>query len=49
MAKNMIVLKDSVFTEILTFLDEVERHGTKIEANVVNPGMNQVVNKNTVA
>ncbi|KAK9814353.1 hypothetical protein WJX72_004394 [[Myrmecia] bisecta] len=34
LAKHMMVLKDSSFTEIMQFLDEAEKHGAKIAANI---------------
>jgi len=34
LAKHMILLKDATFTEILAFLDEVDKHGKNIPTKV---------------
>merc|ERR1712070_442326 len=38
LAKHMIMVKDTTFTEIMHFLDEAERHGKKISTTFQNDG-----------
>lgn len=50
LAKHMIILKDSLFNEILQFFDNCEHHGRDIQVVVDPVGIEQLdASKNTVA
>ena len=41
LAKHMIMLKDSSFTEMMAFLDEAEKYGKDIPTNFASNGKNE--------